>query len=225
MEKFRASSPEKQHNIQEIITHLESRNIKLGLQNKIVTLLTVDGVKPASFIHWMGQGIPESEIAMKTTEEEQEVQNIKEILAGLGLSFDILETVTKVSEHEYCRKTIFPISLDEEKVKDVMEWLKNRYTSDGEHVDHVKIGQLLGFPKTSVEAFNSKQFITGKNLPMEIQNTELGNFILGTSLFAFSKESFQEELEVYKVWMHTIKELSPTLYGEVIKKGQLRMLE
>lgn len=227
MESFKHAPETKEQRFKKALENLEGENIQLDIQEKIAILLTCEGLKPASLVEWNGQDIPEEKTNVRTPEEEVAIEEIKTTLINLGLYFDSLETVIKVSEDEYRRMTDFAVSKDQDKVSSVINWVRKNEEENRDiyNIDHHESGRNFGFPETAIEAFSkgSKFVLYPNDLPIEIRETELGRFILGTSLFTFSKEHFQEELKVYESWMNRIKEISPRLYDEAIKEGSLNI--
>lgn len=227
MERFKHAPETKEQRFKKALENLEGENIQLDTQEKIALLLTCEGLKPASLVEWSGQDISKENTNLRTREEELAIEEIKTTLVNLGLHFDILETVMKVSEDEYRRMTDFAVSKDQDKVSSVIDWVRKNEEENRDiyNINHQESGRNFGFPETAIEAFSggSKFVLHPNNLPIEIRETELGRFILGTSLFAFSKEHFQEELKVYESWMNRIKEISPQLYDKAIKEGSLNI--
>lgn len=73
--------------------------------------------------------------------------------------------------------------------------------------DHEEFGNLMGYPKTAVDAFLNKE----KRLPRDAYPADrevIFQIIL-------SKDHWQEELEILRKWSGAIKEYAPDLYAQL----------
>lgn len=85
-----------------------------------------------------------------------------------------------------------------------------------------EIGLAFGYPQSAYEAF-VKEKLTIKDIFSKVISEEEKKRILkektfGFIFFRFSSNNWQEELNIVRRWQKLIKEKSPKLYEEVLKK-------
>jgi adenylate kinase family enzyme len=85
--------------------------------------------------------------------------------------------------------------------------------------DHEKIGILLGFPKTAISAFTTKDNIKKSDLEPKIRFSEVASF----TQFALSKNNWRQELQTVEDWLDTLKAISDITYSEC--RRQFRVLD
>lgn len=76
--------------------------------------------------------------------------------------------------------------------------------------DHQATGELLGFPKTAVDAFKSRDLIEKIELAPSVRFSEVVSF----TQFRLSKENWKQELDVVQDWLETLKSISNITYLE-----------
>lgn len=80
-----------------------------------------------------------------------------------------------------------------------------------------KFGLMMGYPETAVKAFVGDPGytkITSDDLDEEIQNQEYMAF----GNLTFSKEHFEEELDVVKKWAEVVKKKAPKVYDIIVTR-------
>lgn len=158
------------------------------LADKQSFLLTLLNIKPVSLIYSNhGEDTP-TERALRP----DNVQEVKIFLDNLELFYCLKEDENTIEAHISTSK----VKLEEFEIAQQQKDIK-------------KIGILLGYPETAVDAF-----IQNKCLPLDEQDKLLEQKgITGVTVnFRFSKNHYKEEIETYKKW-----------YSELLKYNLLEL--
>lgn len=159
------------------------------------------------------------EIIRKKRDEEgiiekmkKELEETKVVLEKLGLNYR--------SSNIELKDAIAGFSVEVAKEKEIL----NEFTKACDEEDDQKIGNLLGYPKTAVESYNTKEALDfeiffKKELSEEerkkLKESEILNFIG----FQPSRKHWKEELEEVKKDQEIVKEKAPCLYEEIVSLG------
>ncbi len=143
-------------------------------------------------------------------EFSKELKEIKKACEELGLLYESEEVK---EENAFVSFSII-ISKDEEGL--------NRFSNAEKEKDDKTMGLLLGFPQTSVEAFNSEKSLDFEvflvnELPEEERKELEEEGVIKFLNFQPSKEHWREELDQARKNQALIKEKTPQLYEEIIE--------
>lgn len=197
-------------------------NMPIGIDEKVELLLVLAGKKSAADIELFSQPWSAGETARRIDSEI--IANIKKNLEKLGFAFEekavSLDHIIRVEDDTVPIDEIKPedeIHLDREKItievarnEEIKESLKKALAEE----DHTKLGELYGFPKTAIEAFNKPNgLIKFDELPDDIRNDEAYAFYT----FEMSRDNFREEFETIKKWSEFVKQSSQKIYKEYLE--------
>lgn len=184
----------------------------LWTPKKIELLLVVGDFKKATEIEFESEEWYDDGENRKVNEKA--VQEFEELNKKLGLIFEKQTIVTKSNraysedEYQYVRnieRTTYLVA----KTKDDIE--KLRRADAGE--DSSLYGEVYGFPKTSIDAFNNDEIAGINDIPENIRKSEAYIF----TTFMLSKNNWKEELETVKQWSDFVKKVSPKIHKEQMR--------
>jgi len=164
-----------------------------------------------------------------------------EIVEGKKNKEEIIEEFTEELKkiESLLKKLDYPYSIENNINDEVISGFSvsisknNTYLSEfikaDKDKDDKKMGFLLGYPPSAVEAYNSDRafgknitfegFIKKKLSPQEIDNLRTGKTLEFIN-FQPSKEHWREELEYVKENQKLVRNNSPNLYEEIIKNEE-----
>ena len=187
IEQYFGSEREKQEKIQ----LLEKLNI--GSAQKAEIILIFLGLKPAA------------DLTLFKNYDSEEI--VKAALAKVGLEFADKEARDKagsvITDRDHQRKkclAVISVARDQKTLKELLELYPNK--------DHEAYGRLMGYPETAVQAFTNKELLDSQT-ERELIGADGNIFTV-----KFSKDHWQEELELIKTWNQAIKKYAPDTYRE-----------
>ncbi len=159
------------------------RRLNIGPEQKAGIILTILGLKPAA------------ELDLYKNNDDQET--VEAALAESGLNFSRKEILNP--EKSPNLTAIFVIAQNDETMGKLLSSEANR--------DHVAYGELMGYPKSAVAAFDNRQDLLPEN-----QYPDMAGIIFR---FKLSKTGWPEELKVLREWSEAIREKAPDLYKQL----------
>lgn len=187
----------------------EIGHTRVGSFSKAEALLVAVGMKPASIADYYSKPWAENE-------KPPAIQNSSEaycnVLQALGLF-----TATAV---EMIRAKPDPLSPHERRVLSVCSvyaarsplTLEELIATSRDDNKHQKLGLLLGYPPTSVDAFVHNQKVFASDIP------NIDPAIAAFSFFTLSQEHSEQELAIAALWVNKIREISSTLYENAMRE-------
>lgn len=166
--------------------------------DKTLILLTYTGAKPFSQI-----------ITPLNIDSQDRIESIRRLLLTLGVSFD-----ESPYSHVGQPWLEFRIARDNETLERVRAHKEIPHSKDNADW-HRTYGQLLGFPRTAVEAYVRHQPLL-ESLPDEIRRTDVGKFFERWGSLRLSRAHWQEELKTVEKWMHAVHSASPEYFEHLM---------
>ncbi len=184
--------------------------LPLSCEDRSDVMLLYLKEKPAAFVEISRRIYKDKEESEALNQVTREKDRFQETLEKLKFPY---QTKEFKEEEEKTRNLghYFYIGRDPEKLSRLLEAIKNK--------DDKEIGLSLGYPESACDAFVNKTTIDYSELPKEERKRILKEGTLKFSPFYFSRDHWQEELDLVKKWQQLIKEKSPNLYEEMVKKG------
>lgn len=103
------------------------------------------------------------------------------------------------------------------KNKKDLDYFINHFGKNENYEITKKLGEILGYPKSAVEAWNAQD----RSKTILDRDSELYNKDeMAFSNFRFSKANYEEEFKTVKKWAEAIKHLDPDLYHKVVRNYQ-----
>jgi len=171
------------------------------LENKIDFVPLLEGVEPDVLpnIFLVIKGLkPATEVIIK---EKDQARIVKESLTQLGL---------QVVGQEWSGQYVFGVSLDRNKAEEVLRILPGMAEQRGKiHTElDRRYGELMGFPKSAIEAFMTREVI-----PLPVEDRILESYGLRNNIFNYrlSRDHFKEELSQTASWYRAILDQAPEL--------------
>ncbi|MCC2630984.1 MAG: hypothetical protein K0S38_793 [Candidatus Paceibacter sp.] len=189
----------------EILKNIEDlERIKyLSPRFKGYIILVYAGIKPATIFQMNNRS------GKKESNFEQEIEKLQSVLDTFRLSYAV-----QSSDRE--RKIVsFFVAKDKETRDEFLAAYDGKLRSPERDE---RLGTVLGFPPTAVEAFshNEENIIREKDLPQDVRDSE--EFVF--KHFVLSKNNWQEEFEVVKKMAATVKAYAPNLYNTIINESR-----
>lgn len=200
----------------ELVEAVEGSKIDIG--DKVNLLLVGAGMKPASNF----------ELLVRSGENvflgKGDLEKIKSIMNESGLVFEVHEIENDI---ESKMQILFGRSREElERLAEIVKNLPNpkqvesgEYSKDQMREIYLAQGAAYGYPQSAIEAFVGKgggERLNVGDLPAEIRESDAFIF----SVFALSKDNWQEEIKQGKAWADYIKSVSPGIYREMMEKSR-----
>ncbi|MEI7765117.1 MAG: hypothetical protein WCI93_00860 [bacterium] len=186
-----------------LINNIENKKIEnleqlpCADESKVELLLASQGLKKATDFTFF-----EFE---KVTEEV--LKKTEEVFKEFGLFY--IKNTRELTEIQRWKEYI--IGKNKEEVL-LFQKLWNQDDDFGEEAK--KKGELLGFPKTAIDAYIKKETISRFDFPEEIKNKDF----LAFGNIAFSKDNYKEELKTIEVWAEAIKRMDKDLYLRMVEE-------
>jgi hypothetical protein len=201
---FLENEEERQESVKRMIELVESSSLKTNKKFDLMQLL-LDRKQAAQFGNY---DVIESDEHRTQLEKEmaEEYRTISELLTKLGLFFH-----GKPPAED---NGIYGFSILVAKTSENLVGVEEADTSKNDK----EFGVLMGYPKTAVDAYNTKDAF---DLETELSKEELEELkqegVLAFLEFMPSKGHWQEELNFVRETQRLIKEKSPRLYYEIIE--------
>lgn len=230
LESFFPAKKREQISHEEAMRCIEELPIDDGA--KIDILLVFKGLKrcAADLLVSLMEG-DENEVQISQEEAARRLSNFESSIQRLGLFAAPGERV----EHDGYAFQIYTVgsSLDETvELNQLWEDAKSDNISSEEKLAlERRKGELLGFPKTAVEAFENSIALDKKMSPetrilvseLQISTEELPESVRSEDYMAFlgfipSRGHWREELKTVQGWAQTVKETDPLLYDRVVAR-------
>lgn len=185
----------------------------LDLQEKVELLLVLGDFKKANEQDFESEewydGQPQASV------DEEKIKTYEKLLEECGLVFEKKKETAKSrvarveDNYEYVRN-IERVRYILAKSREDIE--KYKMAAQGE--SDKLLGEIYGFPQTSIEAFEKPgEIIEYGELPEDIRSSEAYSFLT----FKLSRNNYREEFETAKKWADFVKKCSPKIYAEYIE--------
>lgn len=198
--------------IQEAIRALELENEIKPIQKALI-LMVADGKKPATWQQETSEKWTEGDKETRITPERwQELNDIFDRLGLVSVVRTRLDDSTfvqpKDGTHQWIELADIYLSKDRSRA--------DRLASAVKSGDHRKIGILLGFPQTAVDAFISKNTMAVSEWPnsTEFVDEQSMKFLH----HMLSKDNWEEEISYLPAFSQRIKEISEKTYQDRLKE-------
>ena len=147
------------------------------------------------------------------------MEKIKEIFEKLNFPYSITHTIKPKDE-------FFGFEIVSAKTKDNLD----KFLKANKERDEKTMGLLLGYPKTAVEAYDSREVLDfekffASELPKEKQRKLEEEGVLRFLSFRPSRKHWQEELEEVRKLQALIRQKAPSLYQEIIKSKTIYSID
>ena len=139
--------------------------------------------------------------------DRDRIETVKRVFEEVGIKYEIRIRVSdsgiyqpdegRTRLNEIC--DVF-ISKDKNDISELIKSIDNK--------DDCRIGMLLGYPKTAVDAFTDGSRIGRNELSPEVRYSEILNFVQ----FVLSKNNWQEEVGLVQGWVDELKSVSEITY-------------
>ena len=198
-------------NVQNAIYALEQENQIKPIQKALI-LMVADGKKPATWQQITSEKWAEG--SQETRITPQRWQDLNEIFDNLGLASVVrtrLDDSTfvqpKDSAHQWVELADIFLARDQSYATEV--------ASAVEAGDHAKIGKLLGFPKSAVDAFMSKNTLPISQWPISTETVDKSSMKFLNHMI--SKDNWKKEIAYLPDFSKRVKELSEKIYHDNLK--------
>lgn len=185
----------------------------LDLQEKVELLLVLGDFKKANEQDFESEEWYDEKPPLDV--DEKKIKSYEKLLEEIGLVFEKKKETTKSrvaheeDNYEYVRN-IERVRYILAKTQENIEKYKTAAQGESDNL----LGEIYGFPQTSIEAFEKPgEIIEYEELPEEIRNSEAYSFLT----FKLSRNNYKEEFETAKKWADFVKKCSPKIYAEYVE--------
>ena len=180
---------------------------------KALILMVADGKKPATWQQIASEKWTEDKEETRITPERwQEVNNIFDKLGLVAAVRTRLDDSTfvqpKDGTHQWIELADILLSKDRSHA--------NKLASAVASGDHRRIGVLLGFPQSAVDAFISKNTIAVSEWPSSTESVDEQSMKFLHHML--SKDNWKQEISYLPAFSQRVKELSEKIYQDRLKE-------
>ncbi len=190
-------------------------NLKTNNDAKRMIILTWKGLKPVSELDF------EKYDSENDPERLEKITETEKLLTDLGLfSYRIQKELHGTRFDKEGNRTPMIFYEDNYRIsknKEYLQYFVDHFGKKENHEITKKIGNILGYPESAIEAWNSPDRSLTILDPKSEQHELYSNSEMAFSKFRLSKQNWAEEFKTIQKWAQEIKRLDPNLYEDTIQ--------
>lgn len=189
-----------------VIEYIE--DLPLKAVDKWYTLLVYSKLRTGAWLLLKSDIWRDGDTPKKVSEDS--IDTIKKTLSRAGIPYSIEYRdfcFQQGARDRYQQLADIYIAIDKETLDRLVLARKSE--------NHIELGTALGYPKTAVDSFMTKNKLIRKDLDPKTQFSEAAQL----TYFALSKDNWQQELETVSEWIECAKQNSSEIYRELTRES------